>query len=210
MSRLKMPLERNFGWKLKENKSSYFDIHKKSNGQFCVVLNHSLVRGCTSEMIYWWFQNFPNMKVKLTDIEGYENEVVQGYFLWHPSDYHSVSITRNKNVGNTSCEGESIHIREAMQYNIYGWKYPVDNSLKIYYCNSDGWAMGKEIPFLGKAMLLRIHFKDVYEGEHIIGVHYHYEIVIGVSGNNTITRMINKRITSHFTPEFLKLGTSIM
>ncbi|MEM0896441.1 MAG: hypothetical protein AAGJ79_06110 [Verrucomicrobiota bacterium] len=91
-----------------------------------------------------------------------------------------------------------------MQYLRYGWKYPVNSKLKIYYCAPDGWAMGKQIPFLGKAMMLRIHWKDVVEDGTIIGVHYHYEIVIGVVGSHPIAGFLNSRITSHFSPEFFE------
>ena len=76
MSALNMPRERNFGWPPKPAETTYFEIVKRENGQFCVVLNHSLLRGCTSEMIHWWFLHFPNLKVKLIDIEGYEGD-------WH-------------------------------------------------------------------------------------------------------------------------------
>ncbi|MEM7183847.1 MAG: hypothetical protein AAF518_23285 [Spirochaetota bacterium] len=204
MTELKMPMERRFGWKLKQNSSTHFGIHQKPNGQFCVVLNHSLIQGCTSEMIHWWFLNFPNLRVKLKDIEGYENTSVQGYLLWHPSDHHSVSLHGNLGSGNTAQPGAKIHIRESMQYTKYGWKYPVDNKLKIFYCEPDGWAMGKEIPIFGKAMVLRIHYKDIYQGSRIVGVHYHYEIVIGVGGENPIAKIINKKISSNFSPEFFE------
>ena len=61
---LNMPRERDFGWPLKPAETTYFEIVERENGQFCVVLNHSLLRGCTSEMIHWWFLHFPNLTVK--------------------------------------------------------------------------------------------------------------------------------------------------
>ena len=204
MKNLTMPEKRDFGWKLKSLESTKFGIHQKDKGQFCVVLNHSLLRGVTSEMIYWWFLNFPNLLVNLVDIEGYEGRNVPAYLLWHPSDHHSASLSGNLGPGNTSKAGAYIQINEAMQYLKYGWKYPVNNKLRIFYCEKDGWAMGKEIPFIGKVMSLRIHYKDIYSNDEIIGVHYHYEIVIGAGGNNPISRFINKRIKSHFSPEFFE------
>ena len=68
---LQMPAERKFGWELKPVSSSYFSVGRKEKGQANVLLNHALVRGCTVEMILWWFQNFSNLKVQLVDIEGY-------------------------------------------------------------------------------------------------------------------------------------------
>ncbi len=202
MTNLVMPPERKFGWELKPTLSTYFDIHKRQNGQFCVVLNHSLLRGVKSEMIHWWFRHFPTIKVRLEDVKGYENKVVPAYLLWHPSDHYSVSLEGPLGPGNTAQARATIHIREAMQYLKYGWKYKVDNKVKIFYCGPDGWAMGSSIPMLGTVMVLRIHFKDVIENETVIGVHYHYEVVIGLSADNFIARQLNKKITHHFSPEF--------
>ncbi len=204
MNALTMPKERYFGWQLKSLASTKFGIHQKDNGQFCVVLNHSLIRGINSEMLHWWFLNFPNLTVNLVDIEGYEGEKVPAYLLWHPSDHLSVSLSGNLGARSTSKAGGAIEIKEAMQYLKYGWKCPVDDKLRIFYCEKDGWAMGKTIPFLGRVMSLRIHYKDVYSDDDIIGVHYHYEILIGVGGNNPNSRFVNQRITSHFSPEFFE------
>lgn len=197
-----MPPERQFGWNLKPTNSTEFEIIEKPTGQFCVVLNHALLRGVTSEMIFWWFQNFPNLKVTLKDISGYEEQVVPGYLLWHPSDHCSADLNGRLGPNNTSRAGAKIHIREAMQFNTYGLKYPVNTQLEIFYCAPDGWAMGRSIPFFGKAMCLRIHYKDVMENGEVLGVHYHYEVVIGVNGTSPIAKRINQKITQSYSPEF--------
>lgn len=202
MTKLTMPAERDFGWSLKPVSSSYFDIHQKDNGQFCVVLNHALLRGVSAEMIAWWFQNFPRLKVRLRDVSGYEGKLVPGYWLWHPIDHHSAELSGALGPGGVAKTGCSIHIREAMQYERYGWKYPVDSKLKVFYVGPDGWAMGKALPFIGPVMMLRINFKDVFEDGRHVGVSYQYEIVIGATGNNPVARIINKRITGAFGPEF--------
>ncbi|MEM1287761.1 MAG: hypothetical protein AAGH60_05375 [Pseudomonadota bacterium] len=202
MTNLTMPAKRDFGWTLKPVSSSHFDIHQKDNGQFCVVLNHALLRGVSAEMIAWWFQNFPRLKVRLRDIPGYEGKQVPGYLLWHPIDHHSAELSGALGPDGIAKEGCSIHIREAMQYDRYGWKYPVDSKLKLFYVGSDGWAMGKMLPVLGPVMMLRIHFNDVFEDGQHVGVHYHYEVVIGATGNNPAARFVNSRITAHYGPEF--------
>ena len=201
MTELQMPAPRDFGWTLKPISSSHFAIHKKTNGQFCVVLNHALLRGVSAEMIHWWFLHFTQMKVRLRGVPGYENQQVPAYWLWHPVDHLSADLSGNLGPGNTPKPGCAIHIREAMQYDRYGWKYRVDARLKIFYVGSDGWAMGKALPVVGPVMMLRINFKE--DGKHI-GAQYHYEIVIGASGNNPLARFINKRITGHFSPEFFE------
>ena len=202
MASFSMPAARDFGWSLKPTDSTAFEIIERPNGQFCVVLNHSLLRGVSSEMIYWWFLNFPNLRVSLDGVPGYESQTVPGYLLWHPSDHCSADLSGPLGAGSTSRAGAKIHIREAMQYNKYALKYPVDTALSIFYCAPDGWAMGKRLPSLGKVMCLRIHFKDVVSAGQVIGVNYHYEVVIGATGNNPFVRAFNRRLTKEYSPEF--------
>lgn len=202
MASFTMPAERDFGWALKPTDSTAFEIIERPNGQFCVVLNHALLRGVTSEMIYWWFLNFPNLRVSLEDVPRYESKTVPGYLLWHPSDHCSAELSGSLAPNGTSQAGAKIHIREAMQYKTYALKYPVDTALSIFYCAPDGWAMGKRLPILGNVMCLRIHYKDVVDAGQVVGVHYHYEVVIGASGNNPLVRAFNRRLTKEYSPEF--------
>ncbi|MEL6575388.1 MAG: hypothetical protein AAFQ81_05795 [Pseudomonadota bacterium] len=198
-----MPPMRDFGWPLKARESSRFDITKRDNGQFTVVLNHALLRGVRAEMIAWWFRNFTRLRVSLTDVAGYEGETVPAYLLWHPSDHLDATLIGRRAQDGAPLPGETrIHIREAMQYLRYGWKYPVDAKLTVAYVGGDGWAMGKRLPVFGPVMMLRIHFKDVVQGGTHLGVHYHYEVVIGVSGNGPVSRFINRRMTAAYGPEF--------
>ncbi|MEM6532554.1 MAG: hypothetical protein AAF654_08015 [Myxococcota bacterium] len=201
-SALEMPPAREFGWMLKPVSSSHFQIHERDNGQFCVVLNHALLRGVRSEMILWWFKNFANLRVLLVDTPGYEGTRVPAYLLWHPTDHYGVALSGRLGPGGTAQPGALIHIQEAMQYDVYGWKYPVDTKLKIFYVGEDGWAMGKSLPLVGPVMMLRIHFRDVIEGGECLGVHYHYEVVIGARGQNPVARALNRKLSSDFGPEF--------
>ncbi|WP_164662207.1 hypothetical protein [Tropicibacter sp. Alg240-R139] len=202
MTSMQMPLAREFGWDLKPTSSSAFEIHKRDNGQFCVVLNHSLLRGVRAEMVHWWFLNFPNLRVRLRDIPAYEDKVVPAYHLWHPIDHLSATLTGNLGPGQTARTGCSIHIQEAMQYDAYGWKYPVDKQLKVFYVGDDGWAMGQVLPFVGPITMLRVHYKDVFEGAEHLGVHYHYEVVIGAGGHGLASKLINKKISKVAGPDF--------
>ncbi len=197
-----MPAAREYGWDLRSTSSSHFEIYQRNNGQFCVVLNHALLRGVRAEMLHWWFLNFPNLRVKLIDIPGYERTRVPAYLLWHPIDHYNATLSGTLGPNNTARQGASILIQEAMQYDRFGWKYPVDTKVKIFYVGSDGWAMGRTLPLFGPVMMLRIHFKDITENGQHIGVHYHYEVVIGVSADNMIARQINKRISAEYGPEF--------
>lgn len=37
----------------------------------------------------------------------------------------------------------------------------------------------------------------------VIGIHYHYEVVMRASGNNPVTRAFNKKLTAEYSPEFV-------
>ncbi|MEM8795841.1 MAG: hypothetical protein AAGE61_09770 [Pseudomonadota bacterium] len=198
-----MPPVREFGWPLKSTESSYFDIAKRDNGQFTVVLNHALLRGVNSQMLTWWFRHFTELRVTLEDVPGFEGKTVPAYQLWHPSDHLSAVLEGRTDRDGAPIAGETtIHIQEAMQYLKYGWRFPVDAKLSVFYIGDDGWAMGRRVPLLGPVMMLRIHFKDVTHDERHVGVHYHYEVVIGTSGTDPLSRFLNSRITADYGPEF--------
>ena len=202
MADLTVPQARDFGWELKTIDSVFFQVVRNKTNQICVVLEHSLLRGVTTEMIYWWFHHFPSMEVTLEDIAGYEGKKVPGYFLWHPSDHVSARLEGKVGSGNTSRAGAKIHIQEVMQYEKYGLRFPVDQALEIFYHEQDGWSMGKQVPLVGMMMCLRISFKDVYEDGEIIGVHYHYEVVAGSHKQNLIAKKITSKIIGQFGADF--------
>lgn len=155
-------------------------------------------------MLHWWFRNFANLRVSLEDTPAYEGQDVPAYLLWHPIDHFNATLGGRLAADGSARAGATIHIQEAMQYDTYGWKYSVDTTLNIFYVGEDGWAMGRTLPLFGPVMMLRIHFRDAEENGAVIGVHYHYEVVIGVSASNPVGRFINSRISSHFGPEFFE------
>ncbi|MEM9024196.1 MAG: hypothetical protein AAGB22_10665, partial [Bacteroidota bacterium] len=144
MDKLIVPKARKFGWKLKPVSSVHWGQVRNKTGQICVVLEHSLLRGVTCEMLHWWFRHFPNLKVRLEDVEGYYHTSVPAYLLWHPSDHVGARLIGDPHKNATSRAGLKIGIKEVMQYNKYDLKYPVDAALTIFYCEKDGWGMGKK------------------------------------------------------------------
>ena len=170
-----------------------------------VVLNHALLRGVSAEMLTWWFRTFTQLRVTLDNVPGYEAQTVPAYLLWHPSDHFNATLKGDTGPGGVPVAGSTrIHIQEAMQYQTYGWDYAVNAELTVAYVGDDGWAMGRVLPLFGPAMMLRIHFRDVVEEGTHLGVHYHYEIVIGVRGNDPVSRFINRQITRSFGPQFFE------
>lgn len=200
-----MPAPRNFGWPLKTTETSHFEIMQRDNGQFMVVLNHALVRGVTAKMLTWWFRTFTRLRVTLDDVPAYEGKTVPAYLLWHPRDHFDAMLTGETGPDGVPIAGRTrIHIQEAMQFQTYGWDYPVNTELTVAYVGDDGWAMGRILPVFGPAIMLRIHFRDVVQDDAHLGVHYHYEIVIGLRGNDPVSRFINRRITHSFGPQFFE------
>ncbi|MEM9866665.1 MAG: hypothetical protein AAF765_03175 [Bacteroidota bacterium] len=200
--KLTVPRARNFDWELKPISSAYFKVIRNKSNQICVVLEHALLRGVSTEMIHWWFHHFTKLNVRLIDIPGYEGKTVPAYLLWHPSDHVSAELKGKLGPGGTPRAGAKIHIKETMQYEKYGLKYPVDQELMIFYHDKDGWGMGKTVPWVGPMMSLRISFKDVYEGGKIIGVHYHYEVVAGSYKQNFVAQKLTNKIVGNFGTEF--------
>ena len=202
MADLVMPRARDFGWALKPASSTGFEIDRRPNGQFTVILAHALLRGVTAEMLHWWFLNFTGLRVTLRNVPGYDGAAVPAYLLWHPSDHVDARLSGPRGPGGTARAGSRILIQEAMQYETHGLKYPVNAELSVLYCAGDGWSMGKVLPLLGPAMVLAIRYRDVVESGVHVGVQYHYEIVVGLSGQGPVARAINRKITSAYTPEF--------
>lgn len=148
-------------------------------------------------MLFWWFQHFPNLKVHLHNVPGWENNVVPAYLLWHPIDHIGATLGHD----GAWEAGDKLRIREMMQYDVYGPKYYVNDEMQLNHLlpgSGGGQSMGKTIPLLGQMINTRIQWKDV-EG----GVAYHYEIVIGQPNPNFAQRFIVSKIAGKFTEEFL-------
>ncbi|MEM7131583.1 MAG: hypothetical protein AAF702_35040 [Chloroflexota bacterium] len=202
---LQMPAERKYGWELKPVSSSYFSLETKSNDQLNVVLNHALVRGCTSKMMLWWFQNFGNLQVRLVDVEGYEEEKVPAYFLWHPSDHIGAHYRGRLATDGTLQMGGSILVQEALQYKTHQFAHTVNQTMTVPYLAHDGMTLNKRLPIVGNVVFGRVHFKDVVENSQVIGVHYHYEFIAGPSSGNLFTPIIRRRLQQMFSDDLFSV-----
>lgn len=196
---VKPPSRRKFGWALKEDlTASVFHLERKANGQLAIMLHHPTIRGgCTCEMLYWWFQHFANLKVRLLNVEGWEDEVVSAYFLWHPTDHIAATLPH----GGLWTPGDKLCIQEMLQYDVHGASFYVNDELELYHLlpgSGGGQSMGKALPLLGPLIRTRIQWKDVPEG-----VAYHYEIAIGQANPNPVQRFIVDKIAGKFNEDFM-------
>ena len=188
------PTPRDFGWKLKETDATTFQIKfHPENDQMVVVLNQPMVRGgVTSEMIYWWFKHFANLKVRIKNVGNYsDGDVIPAYFLWHPFDHFGVTQLGVNDEGKLKV-GSKFHIQEAMSFDKYERKYLMDATATIWYLRNGsygGQGMGLKSPFGTWLMSSRICWEDVTE-DGLQGVHYHYEITIGIA-NKWFGKWIN-------------------
>lgn len=80
MEKLNMPAKRDFGWELKPVESTKFGIHQKENGQFCVVLNHSLLRD--THLGFREYRTAPLTKTRLK-----QQTLVNGFGIHHPARF---------------------------------------------------------------------------------------------------------------------------
>lgn len=77
-------------------------------GKMHVRIEHDIIRGCTPEMMRWWFENLGR---KTTwDGKGFDGPEVSFYHLWHHRDHVAVTPLGVNNYGFTA--GEYSRIQE--------------------------------------------------------------------------------------------------
>lgn len=190
------PEFREFGWKLKEKESTTFQTRcHPENGQLVIILNQPTVRGVRISMIYWWFQHFANMKIRLKNVGNYnDGDIVPAYFPWQPRDHFGATILDQSSDGKWHV-GKRLHIEEAMSFDKYERKYLVDGVATLWYLRDGafgGQGMGMKSPFGSWIMSSRICWEPVKEGE-MDGVHYHYELTVGIA-NKWFGKWLNPKI----------------
>lgn len=196
-----LPPPRDYGWHLKQPSSTNFQIVHKDNGQMCIVLTHSIVRGVTCEMIHFWFQHFCQSKVRLENVPGFEGKTVPFYWLWHPYDHVSATM-KNPSKEGLLTAGSSIQICEYMQSDVHGDKFPVNSTMAVWLLEGGdcgGQGMGKVVPFLGPMIRTRIFWHDTPEG-----VLYQYEMVMGQHNAGPLSNLIRSKIAAGFTAEMIR------
>jgi hypothetical protein len=81
-----------------ETARTYFGM--RVDGRFEARIAHSTLIGVTSEMLLWWFQNFPDGPEAVEDDLSTRKTARVGdqdvplYWLWHPVDHFMVQVTR--------------------------------------------------------------------------------------------------------------------
>jgi len=198
-----VPARREFGWPLKPSSSCHFVRELLPTGQLLAVVNHSLVRGISCDMLLWWFRNFANLRVRLEGVPDHEGQRVPAYHLWHPVDHVNVRFVDGMATDGTLQPGGRLHVREALQADVYGLRYAMDETVHVPYLARDGMSMNKLDPSVGSVFFHRTHFCDVWEGGELLGVHYHSETVAGCAVRDRHTREVNRKVHGKFSAERL-------
>jgi hypothetical protein len=60
---MKLPEIRQFGWTLKRIESAYIESKTLSTGQMEIIIKHDIIKGISTDMLYWWFKNFARLFV---------------------------------------------------------------------------------------------------------------------------------------------------
>ena len=108
-----MPEIRPFSWTLKQLESAHTEVNLLSTGQTELIIKHDLIKGVTTDMLLWWFENFARLSVTIS------GTTYPAYHLWHPKDHIMVRIQKEK-----LHQGDTLHIHECFQRNI---KYQINS-----------------------------------------------------------------------------------
>jgi len=105
----KLPAPRDFGWQMKTLDSAYTRIRTLPNGSYEAYIEHDIIKGCTPEMIEWWFRHIGG------DME-YEGRHYPRYWVWHPADHIHWALAKPAPDGGAGA-GARFHIVEAFNRN---------------------------------------------------------------------------------------------
>lgn len=93
--------------------AKWIDIERDWNGQLHMRIEHDTVRGCTPEMLRWWFENLG--RTTKWDGIAFEGPEVSFYHLWHHRDHVAITPISGSKTG--FIEGGLTGISE--QFNDY-------------------------------------------------------------------------------------------
>lgn len=80
--------------------SAKTNIATLPDGRMELKINHQPLVGVTSEMLVWWFQNFPDSPDAIeNDLDSRRTAIVNGvrvpfYWIWHPEDHFMVQVVK--------------------------------------------------------------------------------------------------------------------
>ncbi len=110
-----------YEFKMRDVSSARTHFGRRVDGRLEARIAHSPLRGVRSEMLVWWFENFPDgpeaieedLSTRKTARVG--DRDVPLYWLWHPIDHFMVQITRSAPMGAPGLsEGARATLKETL------------------------------------------------------------------------------------------------
>ncbi|KAJ5217910.1 uncharacterized protein N7498_000009 [Penicillium cinerascens] len=147
--------------------AKWVDIERSWTGRIHVRIEHDTVRGCTPEMIRWWFENLGQRTT--WDGIGFDGPEISFYHLWHHRDHVSVIPLTGKNN-----KGFAVHKSSQIteQFNDHHKKIKVD----VWTERLDD----KEFNFVIKKIgLTGVRINHFYSGEND-GSRFYVETIAGL------------------------------
>ena len=89
-----------YGYELRKVDSARVHVGSRVDGRLEARIAHAPLRGVTSEMLVWWFENFADGPDAVEDDLSTRKTARVGdkdvplYWLWHPVDHFMVRLTR--------------------------------------------------------------------------------------------------------------------
>lgn len=130
----KLPPPRQFGWQMKPLESAYSRFQVLPYGSYEAYIEHDIIKGCTPEMIEWWFRHIGgDMK--------YQGQHYPRYLVWHPTDHIRWSLERPAVDGSVGT-GARFRIVEAFDRNPH---WLIDTVEEVVKLDATGICLRKQV-----------------------------------------------------------------
>lgn len=182
------PPPRQFGWILKPLSSAEsISATQLETGQNEFRIKHGLIKGVSTEMLYWFNQNFLDLEFIIN------GTVVSAFHCWHPFD-HILLERKSGKAGDVLKNGDMLRLKEAFGRDI---KYVVDDIAAV--CDFGEKSFGVRVD-LGLATLGRLvhRFENVPGGTQC---NTHFVIGLGPTSPSLLKLFVNNVVLpSKFGP----------
>jgi len=119
----KLPTPRDFGWQMKDLTSATTSFRVLPYGSYEACIEHDIIKGCTPEMIEWWFRHIGG------EME-YQGQHYPRYLVWHPVDHIHWALKKEAPDGGAGV-GARFQIVEAFQGNAHWMIDTIDEVVKL-------------------------------------------------------------------------------
>jgi hypothetical protein len=146
--------------------AKWTNIKRSWTGKLRVQIEHDIVRGCTPQMIRWWFENLGRSTT--WDGAGFDGPEIPFYHLWHHRDH--IAVTPITGSGTGFAVGGRTRIQE--RFNDYNEKIDVE----VVAQRLDDEEFTFTATFLGRKAVRIIHLYSPEPG----GSRFYAETQIGL------------------------------